>query len=152
MKVKRIIILFATVFLLAFSTTYLSANAASNVLKGYVKANGVNIRSGAGTNYSVIKCVSKKTKVTILNNKKYNKYWYRIKLSDGKKGYIHKDYLKINSNQLYINSTGKGYKGYTCSYQVTNTTKKTVKWSSSNTKIAKVNSKGVIAINGFCPV
>ena len=76
MKVKRIIILFATVFLLAFSTTYLSANAASNVLKGYVKANGVNIRSGAGTNYSVIKCVSKKTKVTVLNNKKYNKYWY----------------------------------------------------------------------------
>ncbi len=145
MKVKRIIILFATVFLLAFSTTYLSANAASNVLKGYVKANGVNIRSGAGTNYSVIKCVSKKTKVTILNNKKYNKYWYRIKLSDGKKGYIHKDYLRINSNQLYINSTGKGYKGYTCSYQVTNTTKKPVKWSSSNTKIAKVNSKGVIS-------
>ncbi len=143
MKFRKIVILSLTVFLLVF-TNFLSANAASNVLKGYVNANSVNIRSGAGTNYSIIRCVSKKTKVTILNNKKYNTNWYHIMLADGKKGYIHKDYLKINSNQLYINSTGKGYKGYTCSYKLTNTTKNTVKWSSSNVKVAKVNSKGVI--------
>lgn len=145
MKIKRIIPILLTILIITALTTALGANAATVKLKAYVSASNVNIRSGAGTNYSVVKSgVAKGTVLTVLNNRPYNKSWYNIKLSDGTKGYVHSDYIKIKTNQLYINKTGTGYKGYTCSYKLTNTTSSPVTWTSSDEKIATVDSKGVI--------
>ena len=123
MKIKRIIPVFLMILMITALTSAFTTNAATVTLKATVSASNVNVRSGAGTSYKVVKSgVPKGTTVTVLNNKFYNKSWYYVKLSGGTKGYIHKDYIKIKKNQLYINSTGTGFKGYTCSYKLTNTT------------------------------
>lgn len=130
--------------MIALMPSALTANAATSGLKGYVNASSVNVRSGAGTSYSVVKSVSKKASLTLLSNKLYNSSWYHVSLSDGKKGYIHKDYVTIKKNQLFISSSATGYKGYTYTYKLTNTTSKKAKWTSSDKSVATVNSKGVV--------
>lgn len=121
-----------------------STNAASCKLNATVNASNVNVRSGAGTNYSVIKMVSKNTSVKLLNTSLFNKDWYKIKLQNGKKGYIHKDYLTINKNQIFIAKNKTVYAGYTGAYSLINTTGKTVKFTSDDTSIAKVNNNGKV--------
>ena len=49
-------------------------------------------------------------------------------------------YLSLNKSEVYM---GKG-KSYTLKSTVTPATKETVKWTSSNNKVATVNSKGVV--------
>ena len=145
MKIKRIIPVFLMILMITALTSAFTTNAATVTLKATVSASNVNVRSGAGSSYKVVKSgVPKGTTVTVLNNKFYNKSWYYVKLSGGTKGYIHKDYIKIKKNQLYINRTGTGFKGYTCAYKLTNTTTSPVTWTSSNEKKATVDSKGVI--------
>ncbi|MCH5299372.1 MAG: Ig-like domain-containing protein [Ruminococcus sp.] len=127
------------------SVSVFPANAANKKPSAYIKASAVNIRSGAGTNHSVIANLAKKTNVTLLSGKLYNGSWYYIKLKNGKKGYVSKSYLKVNKNQLYIGSTATGYAGYTKKItNVVNTTGKKIKWTSSNKKVAKVNQSGKI--------
>lgn len=121
-----------------------TAGAANANIKAVVNSGNVNVRSGAGTNTAVIGNLSKKTSITLVSNKLYSKDWYHIKTSDGKTGYIHKDYVKINKNQLYIAPTATAYKGYTYTYRLTNTTGSAVKWKSSDKKLATVSSKGVV--------
>ena len=59
----------------------------------------VNLRSGAGTNYSVVGCLRKNTKLTFVSTSAlYNSAWYKvIHTSTAKTGYI-KDYVKMNSS------------------------------------------------------
>ncbi len=122
-----------------------SASAANAKPAAYIKASQVNIRSGAGTNYSVIANVGKKTNVTLLSGKLYNGKWYNVKLKNGKKGYVTGEYLKIKKNQLYIGNSTTGYAGYTKKIaNVVNTTGKKVKWTSSNKKVAAVDQSGKI--------
>lgn len=129
---------------LALGAAFPSSAASVKRPIGYIKTSGVNIRSGAGTGYSVVLSAKKNTKVKLYSGKKYNTYWYKIRIS-GKKGYVHKKYLKFPRNQLFISPTATVYVGYKAKYSTLfNSTGKTVKWTSSRKNIATVDQKGVI--------
>ena len=117
---------------------------------GYVNDDYVNLRSGAGTNYSVVTCMRKNTQFTFISTKLYNSNWYNIQLSDGKKGYICKPYATKNSSSsnpstpttptapttpsgsIKLSSTSETiYVGN--KFAITATGASSVKWTSSNT-------------------
>lgn len=62
----------------------------------------LNVRSGAGTNYSVVTTITNNTKLTI--NSESNG-WYNITLSNGKTGYVSSKYVKVITNNPSDNST-----------------------------------------------
>lgn len=70
----------------------------------------VNIRTGAGTGYSVIKVVKNSTYATVIDRSQPN--WLKVKLSDGTTGYCTSAYLDIVtdcSTTDYVNfRTGPG--------------------------------------------
>ncbi|MBR1482779.1 MAG: SH3 domain-containing protein, partial [Ruminococcus sp.] len=59
---------------------------------GYVDGSGVNLRSGAGTGYSVVTTMDSGTAFTFVDGNLYNSNWYKIKLSNGTTGYIYSSY------------------------------------------------------------
>ncbi len=61
---------------------------------GIVTTDVLNVRSGAGTSYSVVKQITKNTKVKILDSKDG---WYKIKLSDGTIGWASASFIKIDN-------------------------------------------------------
>lgn len=131
-------------------------NTGTSTVTGYVNASDVNLRSGAGTNYSVVTTMSKNTKFTFISTKLYNSSWYNIKLNNGKSGYIYSTYatkdstntsngnsdtptsgklkLSASSQTLYVNNQ----------YVLYATGVSSVSWSSSNSSVATVNSNGVV--------
>lgn len=146
------------------STNTNSGNNTTTTSTGYVNDDYVNLRKGAGTNYSVVTCMRKNTKFTLISEKLYNSSWYNIKLSDGKTGYIFKQYATIdstittepNNNNNNNNNNNKGsiiisdtsetiYVGN--KYALTASGASSIKWSSSNTSVATVNSSGVVSAN-----
>ena len=62
----------------------------------------VNLRKGAGTNYSVIRVVGNNTAVTVTEA---TNTWYKVKLSDGTEGYLYAQYVTVTSGD--INSVKK---------------------------------------------
>lgn len=143
-KLYKIFAVLVAVTIIA-SASALPASAANKKPSAYINASAVNIRSGAGTSYSVIANVGKKTNVTLLSGELYNGGWYNVKLKDGKKGYVSKDYLTIKKKQLYVKGSAKGYAGYKEKINnVVNTTGKKIKWTSLSKKVATVNQKGKI--------
>lgn len=60
---------------------------------------GVNVRSGAGTSYSVLTVLSKGSVVTVTGSAKADngKVWYKYKYSSSKSGYICSDYLSVKT-------------------------------------------------------
>lgn len=129
---------------------------------GYVNDDYVNLRSGAGTNYSVVTCMRKNTQFTFIRTTLYNSNWYNIQLSDGKKGYICKPYATKNSSSsnpstptaptapttpsgsIKLSSTSETiYVGN--KFAITATGASSVKWTSSNTSVATVDSHGVVS-------
>lgn len=62
--------------------------------KGIITASSLNIRSGAGTNYSRIGSLNRNSKVDIVGS---SGEWYKIKFGNGY-GYAHKDYVKITND------------------------------------------------------
>ena len=69
---------------------------------GTVKAESLNVRKGAGTNYDVVASVIKSTKVTVLSAKQATngEYWYQISFTrDGIKqtGYVHSTYVEVEA-------------------------------------------------------
>lgn len=74
----------------------LDTSAATATVKaggsGYVNDSYVNLRSGAGTSYSVLDTMAYNTKFTYVDAKLYNSAWYKIKLSNGTVGYIYSTY------------------------------------------------------------
>lgn len=78
---------------------------------GYVNSSYVNLRSGAGTGYSVVKCMSYDTKFTFVDGKLYNSDWYKIKLSDGTTGYVYRTYASssVVSSGRDLNAVDKQY-------------------------------------------
>ena len=123
-------------------------------ITGYVNDDYVNLRSGAGTGYSVVTCMRKNTKFKFINTSIYNSYWYYIQLSDGKKGYIHKQYATKDSSSsdnppvtpsgsIKLSSTSETiYVGNR--FAITATGVSSVSWSSSNSAVASVDSNGVV--------
>lgn len=61
----------------------------------------LNVRSGAGTNYSVVAQITNNTKLTI-NSEKNG--WYNVTLSNGKTGYVSSKYIKIITSSENDNS------------------------------------------------
>lgn len=133
-------------------------NSTSGTATGYVNDSDVNLRSGAGTNYSIVTTMSKNTKFSFISTKLYNNSWYNIKLSNGKSGYIFSQYATKDDNST---SNGNGNSGSITSgklklssssetlyvnnqYVLYATGVSSVSWSSSNTSVATVNSKGVV--------
>lgn len=79
---------------------YLTEMAKTNYTIAYINCNAdgkVNIRSGIGTNTSIVTSLKKDTKVTVLQKSagQANGYtWDKIVTSDGLEGYIDNEYLK----------------------------------------------------------
>lgn len=83
---------------------YLSVRASSNVSRGdlenatnvgIVTGNDVNVRNEAGLSGSIITQLIKNTIVTVLDKQNG---WYKIKLSDGREGWIYGEYLTLRSS------------------------------------------------------
>ena len=47
-------------------------------MEGYISDDYVNLRSGAGTGYSVVACLREDTKVTFESTETYNSDWYKV--------------------------------------------------------------------------
>lgn len=135
--------------------------ASASTVSGYITDDYVNLRSGAGTSYSVVDCMRVNTKVTFVSTKLYNNDWYNIKLtSNSKTGYVKKDYVKMNGQTKPTTtqptttkpSTGSSVKLSVSSksiftgnrFAITATASGTVSWSSSNTGVATVDSRGIV--------
>lgn len=61
----------------------------------------LNVRNGAGTNYSVVTTVTNNSKVTI--NSEHNG-WYNVTLENGKVGYVSSKYIKVITNSSNSNN------------------------------------------------
>ena len=72
-------------------------NSSASTQNGTIKVNGaLNVRSGAGTNHSVIGSLSNGAKVEIVET---SGTWYKIKYGSGY-GYISKDYVVLNTRSI----------------------------------------------------
>lgn len=141
-----------------------SSNSDSNAT-GYINADYVNLRSGAGTNYSIVTCMREKTKFTFTDTKLYNSRWYAIRLSDGKKGYVVKEYVTKDSTSKpsddknstetkpSSDNTGSSIKLSNTSetiyvgnkLAITARCSDSVKWSSSDNSVVSVDSNGIVS-------
>ncbi|MEG0351912.1 MAG: family 10 glycosylhydrolase [Cellulosilyticaceae bacterium] len=79
------------------SAEYIKVDKTSTITQptskvGTVTIDGLNVRSGAGINNSVVTKVNKGTKVTLLETKGD---WYKVKLLDGKAGWVSKTYITL---------------------------------------------------------
>lgn len=87
------------------SGTGTASSTATVSVSGYL-----NVRSGAGTNYSIIGTLQNGEKVTIVNADKVNGVWVKVKTASGLVGYCSSDYLVFGSstsgvrNFNYINA------------------------------------------------
>ena len=115
----------------------------------------LNFRKGAGTGYDIIRTLDPSTKVDILRF--CGSSWAYVKLSDGQKGYVCSDYLSyfavtsttaVNPDavdSVTLSSTSKkAAVGSSFTLTATATSGGTFSWSSSDTKIASVTSKGLV--------
>ena len=76
-------------------------SSSTSVPKGtYVTTSGVNMRSGAGTSYSVVKNLSKDTQLIVTGNT--SSTWYKVKLYDGRTGYVKNSYLSYLSSSTTV--------------------------------------------------
>ena len=130
-----------------------NSTTAPTVRTGYINDDYVNLRKGAGSSYDVITCMRINTKLTFISTQLYNTNWYNVKLSDGKVGYVHKDYVTMNpiegdnsgntSTTFKLSDTSETiYVG--SKYALTATGATEVTWSSSNTSVATVDKNGVV--------
>ena len=93
------------------SSVLLNTYSGSGTVKaggsGYVNASAVNLRSGAGTNYSIVTNMAQTTTFTFVDGKLYNSAWYKIKLSNGKTGYIYSIYASSSGGTRDLNKIDK---------------------------------------------
>ncbi len=64
----------------------------------------LNLRSGAGTNNDVIASLSKDTKLKIINNDSSSN-WIEVETEDGKRGFVAREYIKIQSLTPSVSQT-----------------------------------------------
>ena len=62
---------------------------------GTVNTSSLNVRSGAGTSYSIIGSLSKGSTVEIISS---SNGWYKIKRSNGSNGWVSSQYIDLNSS------------------------------------------------------
>lgn len=86
-----------------------SASAVSYPVEAFVNGTEINVRSGAGTNYSVVGVAGYRQIVT-LNGEETgsdNKTWYSVTFSSGLSGYIRSDLIKDKTQRIEFNSKGE---------------------------------------------
>ena len=77
------------------------SSSSTTIQSGTIKVNGgLNVRSGAGTSYSVIGSLSNGAKIEIVET---SGTWYKIKYGSGY-GYVSKDYVTINTRSIAENT------------------------------------------------
>ena len=76
-------------------STLLSGSSGGTVKSGgsgTINTSGVNLRAGAGTGYAIVTTLNYNTPFTYVDGKLYSSEWYKIRLTDGTTGYVHRDY------------------------------------------------------------
>ena len=86
------------------SSTSKTTSSSSNLGKCTVTANYLNVRSGAGKNYSLVCVLTKGKSVTALVKKDS---WVKVKLSNNKTGWVMGTYVKFTSSSSKSASTTK---------------------------------------------
>lgn len=69
---------------------------------GIVTARSLNVRTGAGTQYTVLTTIKKHTIINILST---DNGWYNVELSNGKKGWVSQEYIYTNSSSTISATT-----------------------------------------------
>ena len=121
----------------------------SKILGAKVTADSLRVRSGPGTNYSIVTSVSYGTMLTVLDTS--NAEWYKIQ-TGGKTGYVSSEYVEliysdgtITGTLSLSQTTGSIPLGKTL-YIKANTSS-SVLWTSSNSSVAVVEN-GYIRATG----
>ncbi len=128
----------------------ITAGAAVTPVKdgtGHINTDYVNLRSGPGTNYSILTEMSENTKVTFLESTRYTGGWYKIKeLSGNKTGYVKEEYVTADSAPAPAAtlSITKGSTYVGCQYAIWQTGLTDPTWKSNNEKVATVDQNGVL--------
>ena len=88
----------------ATPTTPNTTTPASTTTMTGTTTSSLNVRSGAGTSFSVVTTLAKGSSVTVVDNS--NATWPKIKTADGKQGYCSKEFLTISSTPPSQTGTG----------------------------------------------
>ena len=124
------------------SKTYLSFGSTSQSGGTATTTDVLNMRSGAGTNYSVLQVLPKGTKLTVVDSTSHSG-WVKVKTSAGKTGWCSREYLSLSSASaiptLSLSPTSKSVKAgssFTLTVTATNNGGKVPSISSSATSVA----------------
>jgi cell wall-associated NlpC family hydrolase len=71
----------------------------SSVTKGTVTASKLNVRTGPGTNYDSFHTLWQGNVITVIGE---SNGWYKIKLSNGKTGWVSSTYLQVSGTQTPV--------------------------------------------------
>ncbi len=114
------------------------------VPRGYVTADYVNLRSGPGTNYSIVTLLPENTEFTFLSEDLFSGSWYYIQLDNGTKGYLSSYYVEkiIPPTITLCAKTASTYVG--CQYAFWQTGAEYPEWKSSDVSVATVDQNGVV--------
>lgn len=95
--------------LLRARSTIAGGGSGATITTGIVSGGGqgINVRSGPGTNYPVRYALSDGIVVTLIDQTKYNGSWYKLKTTDGSAAYCHSDFI------VNVVTTGGGSSGGT---------------------------------------
>lgn len=122
------------------------SDTATTLGSGYITGSDVNMRSGAGTDYSIVATLDYGTKLTAISK---SGNWYYIELSDGTRGYVYADYVKLNTDEPQKSGLSKTslsmYRGSYSTLYVNGA--KGVSFSSSNSSVVSVTSDGLLYAN-----
>ncbi len=125
--IKKSIVVSVGVSTMALAMGCIDSYAAE---KGIVNTDVLNVRSGAGTNHSVIGKLHKGNTVEIIQT---SGGWYKVKLSNGQTGWASGSYISKSSNP---DSGGQAESGY--GFITTNTLNVRSGASTSHSVVAKV--------------
>lgn len=124
------------------SKTYLSFGSSSQNGGTATTTDVLNMRSGAGTNYSVLQVLPKGTKLTVVDSTS-NSGWVKVKTSSGKTGWCSRQYLSLSTASatptLSVSPTSKTVQAgssFTLTVTATNNSGKVPSISSSATSVA----------------
>lgn len=112
------------------------------------------IRSGPGTNYSIVAKLNEGDQMTRIA-KSVNTQWDKVRIDNGVEGYVFRDYTievptEVKVTGISLNNTNLELKigdtyNLSCNITPSNATNKNVEWSSSNSDIVSVESGKITA-------